>query len=87
MSNTPTMRAKLRINKIDGWENGEGETLTMSAVAKSEPYPENGEDENNTFARFTPSADLRITITNPDLIGKFEEGEEFYLDFTKAGSE
>ena len=54
----------------------------MRAVSKSEPYSEDGSDENNTYAKFSPSASLRITITNPALIGQFNPGETFYVDFT-----
>lgn len=79
-----TMRAKMAVNGVERWENGEGETLLFAAVAKTEGYPEGGTDENNTFARFTPSANLSMGIQNPDLFGKFETGDEFYVDFTPA---
>lgn len=75
------MRAKLKITNVESC--GENyENLTFSAVSKSDAYPEDGSDENNTFARWTPTAELKMTITNPDLIGKFVEGQEFYVDFT-----
>lgn len=54
----------------------------MTAVCKSDSYPEDGSDENNTFAKFTPDATLRMNIQNPALHGKFEVDQEFYLDFT-----
>lgn len=60
------------------------EVLQFSAVCKSGPYPPDGSDENNSFARWTPAAELKMTITNPNLIGGFSVGQEFYLDFTKA---
>lgn len=41
-------------------------------------------DENNTYAKFSPSGMLSLTIANPTLLGKFNEGESYYLDFTKA---
>jgi hypothetical protein len=69
------MRAKMKVTAIDP-------QLIMSAVCKNDGYPEDGSDENNTFAKFTPSADLVMTINNPALAGKFEVGQEFYLDFT-----
>ena len=43
-----------------------------------------GLDEDNTFAKFSPSVDLGITIANPALWGKFAVGDKFYLDFTPA---
>lgn len=78
----PAMRAKLRLHHIDR-QFPEQETLHYHAVAASK-YPEDGSDENNTYAKFSPSAVLQITVRNPNLLGKFAEGEEFYVDFTKA---
>ena len=60
------------------------EVLEFSAVYKSGPYPPDGSDENNSFAKWTPTAELKMAITNPNLIGGFSVGQEFYLDFTKA---
>ncbi len=60
------------------------ETLHFSAVAKSGSYPEDGSDEDNTYAKFSPSANLSISITNPALLGKFTPGEKYYVDFTPA---
>lgn len=77
-----TMRAKLRVNSVDAQAGWEG--IKFSAVCKNDGYPEDGSDENNTFAKFTPSADLQMSITNPALLGKIKVGEEYYLDFTKA---
>lgn len=75
------MRAKMKINSVLSF--GTGETLKLSAVAKN-GYDSEGNDENNTYAKFTPSASLEITIMNPNLLGKFKVGEEYYLDFTPA---
>lgn len=75
-----TMRAKMQVtsvNKQDGYEK-----LHFTAVARNEAYPEDGSDENNTFAKFTPSANMMIMVANPDLHGKFAPGDTFYVDFT-----
>jgi hypothetical protein len=55
----------------------------MRPVCKSGGYPANGSDENNTFAKFSPSGSLELTVANPALIGTFEPGETYYLEFTK----
>lgn len=84
----PTMRAKLKISDIKVYCNDtdepRSESLKFAAVCKSDGYPPDGSDENNTFARWTPTADLSMYINNPELLGKFKVGEEFYVDFTKA---
>lgn len=77
-----TMRAKMKVSKV---ESGNGyEKLSFNAVCKSGPYPPDGSDENNSFAKWTPTAELTMSVTNPDLFGKVKQGEEYYLDFTKA---
>lgn len=76
-----TMRAKLKIETINRTKTTE--EIKFYAVTKT-AYPEDGNDENNTFARFSPTANLSLTITNPELLGKFNPGESFYVDFTPA---
>jgi hypothetical protein len=90
-----TMRAKMQVGFVQqhfGWvdpASGETpkksmETLTMHAVSKSTPYPADGTDEDNTFAKWSPGATLQINVANPDLWGKFNVGDKFYVDFTPA---
>lgn len=75
-----TMRAKFILNTIA--KVGDQEQLIFSAVSKSGAYPADGLDEDNTYAKFSPSGSLSLTVANPNLIGKFEVGQKFYLDFT-----
>lgn len=77
------MRAKMRLNHIDKRHEGQ-ETLYFNPVSRSDSYPDDGSDENNTYAKFSPSGMLSLTVANPALIGKFAEGESYYLDFTPA---
>jgi len=51
-------------------------------VAKG--YPEDGVDEDNTYAKFSPSADFRLSVTNPALLGEFKPGQKYYIDMTAA---
>lgn len=76
-----TMRAKLQVASVEKFAGSE--RLKMHAVA-AKSYPADGSDEDNTFARFSPSASFEIHITNPALHGKFEPGQKFYVDFTPA---
>lgn len=77
------MRAKLKIGNIVKDFPGQ-ETLHFHGVSKCSGYPADGSDEDNTYAKFSPCADLKLTIANPALIGKFEIGQTFYVDFTPA---
>ena len=84
----PTMRAKLQVGFVQEHFYGPDktksqETLTMHAVCASK-YPEDGSDEDNTYAKFSPGANLSINIANPALFGQFKVGDKFYVDFTPA---
>jgi len=74
------MRAKMVVTRVDDFGGGQ-QRLFLQAVAKNS-YPEDGTDENNTFAKWTPTAALELLITNPALTNRFAAGQEFYLDFT-----
>lgn len=82
------MRAKLQVGFVQEMFYGPDksksqEVLTMHAVAASK-YPEDGSDEDNTYAKFSPGAQLQINIANPALFGQFKVGEKYYVDFTQA---
>ena len=89
--NAPTMRAKLKVTNVteNGYEDKEkgfvktGEQLSFNAVAKSQ-YEGEGLDEDNTYAKWSPSASFSIQVANPALFGQFKVGESYYVDFTKA---
>lgn len=76
------MRAKMKLFHITKIYEGQ-EQLHFHAVSASK-YPEDGSDENNTYAKFSPSGRIELTVANPALLGKFAVGEEYYLDFTPA---
>lgn len=76
------MKAKMKVSSVQRTEYGE--ELEMQPVYKSEGYGEDGLDEDNTYARFTPQGKVTLMITNPALLGKFNPGEKYYLEFTKV---
>lgn len=44
-----------------------------------------GSDENKSFSKYTPSGSLWLNISDEtEAFNFFEQGEEYYLDFTKA---
>jgi hypothetical protein len=82
-----SMRAKFVVTAVDVRRHeGQttGEQVSFNAVAKSGGYPPDGSDDDNSFARWSPSASCSIHIANPALFGKFERGQKFYVDFTPA---
>ncbi len=83
------MRAKLQVSHVQEHFSQDGskyaETLSMHAVAASK-YPADGSDEDNSYARWSPSANFSIHVANPALFGKFKAGEKYYVDFTPAAA-
>lgn len=80
----PKMRAKVRVTKIQPYPDDGAttqETLTFNFPAKDGAYPADGSDEDQQFARYSPSGSLSLTVANPNLLGKFKVGDTFYLDF------
>lgn len=74
-----SMRAKMRV--VNVVTEGNQSQVGFSAVG-DDKYGEDGESENNTFARYTPSASLNMLISNPNLVGTHRVGQEYYVDFT-----
>lgn len=69
------MRAKMELVSVN--RTASGEQLKFSAVT-------NGTPEDNTYSKYTPSANLEMSVTNESLFGKFNPGEKYYVDFTPA---
>jgi hypothetical protein len=71
----PSMRAKFTIESINSTEYGDQVKFVAKYDCKNSP-------EDNSYSKYTPSADASLSITNPALIGKFKPGQQFYVDFT-----
>jgi hypothetical protein len=54
-----------------------GETIKLNAVV-------DGSEENKSFSKYTPSASLSMQVDNPDAVGVFTPGRNYYVDFTPA---
>ena len=79
------MRAKIQLESVTlrGETSSSQEQLKFHGVCKPGGYPNDGYDEDNTFALWSPSVSVDITITNPALFGKFKPGQRFYIDFSE----
>lgn len=74
------IRAKFYCNSVEN-ETGTSEMAKLSAVYGS---TEADNEENNQFSEATPYGKMEMQIDNPDAMGFFEEGKEYYLDFQEA---
>jgi len=86
------MRAKFRVSSVSPQEVPVSEGISMAPqqtivaypVASKDSYPADGSDEDNTYAKWSPAGELKLSIVNAALSNKIKEGDVFYLDFTKA---
>jgi hypothetical protein len=44
-----------------------------------------GSPENQEFYKWTPAGEIRLETINPNALEEFQQGAEYYVDFTKAG--
>ena len=77
------MRAKMELRKVEKLMH-DMEILHFQAVSRSDGYPADGTDEDNTYAKFTPAGSVTLSVANTALHNKFTPGQKFYLDFTIA---
>lgn len=81
----PTLRCKMRVQSVSHYLNEDGST-SQEEVNLAAVYGAEGTD-NAQWSKWTPSANFKITINNPEAFNKLSMGHEFYVDFTPAESE
>jgi hypothetical protein len=75
-----SVRAKVRCSSKTKNEGFDGTAFRFDAVYSSDPS-----SENKSFTDATPSLSLNMTISDgKPAADQFEEGKEYYLDFTPA---
>jgi hypothetical protein len=70
------MRAKVRLNSIT--DNGWQKVLKLAPVT-------GGSTENDSFWKATPNGSIELGVDNLPAVEGMKVGDEFYVDFTKAG--
>ncbi|MEP6671709.1 MAG: hypothetical protein ABJF10_21290 [Chthoniobacter sp.] len=85
------MRAKMLVVGMKYSTPGDPRQFNLDMIAVGgdkvqHGYPPDGSDEDNTFAHWSPSGSLSLSVVNPALFGKIKEGEKYYLDFTLANA-
>jgi hypothetical protein len=71
------VRAKFRYDKKE--DSKDGSQIWMSVVVSGQ-----NNKENDEFFKWTPSGQLTMGTINPEAAKQFEQGKEYYLDFTPA---
>ncbi|MEV4096985.1 hypothetical protein [Streptosporangium saharense] len=73
---TPTTRAKFRCQSVESFSvSPEGQRAYRFTAEYDTSVP-----EERRYAKYTPSGEFRIVVTNPDV--SFELGASYYLDIT-----
>ena len=70
------VRAKFRVTGKSEFD-GNGFEVKLSAVTT-------GSDENKSFFKWTPSAEIRLSTLNVEAAEQYVVGAEYYVDFTRA---
>ncbi|MDA8178308.1 MAG: hypothetical protein M0T69_02035 [Deltaproteobacteria bacterium] len=70
--------AKFTVVRKQPWTAGGGE-VNLTPV-----YSEDPNHKNKKFWDATPSGSIQMCINNPVAFDRFEEGAEYYVEFTKA---
>lgn len=67
------------INDKDG--NANSENITLRAV-----YGSLGNEEaNKVWSKYTPSGELRFSVTNPNVMGTIKQGQFYFADLIPCG--
>ncbi|MEN6370919.1 MAG: hypothetical protein ABFD64_02815 [Armatimonadota bacterium] len=78
----PVLRCKMRVQSVTHQKDDKGET-SQEVVDLCAVYGEPG-TPNSEWSKYTPAAQFKIHINNPDAFNKLSKGHEFYVDFTPA---
>lgn len=79
------VRMKLVVNTVaqQGGDGGVGaEEITMSPVTSSVEG-----SANKTWSEYTPCGQIRFTVTNKALFGRFKPGQFFFADLSETTKE
>lgn len=80
-------RAKLVCTKVSPSfsAGGEEETVkTQETIEFETRYNAADSAEDNSYSKYTPSASMRMVVTNERIFGSFEEGKAYYFDISPA---
>jgi hypothetical protein len=84
-------RAKCRITGVHSFSdlhpgpNGEQPKVTSMQVTLQPVFGGGDDDANKQWSKWTPSGELRLTITNPEIFPELVNGKAFFVDFSPIG--
>ena len=75
------VRAKVGVGSVNRVVDHKGE-VTQENIRFFGVYSQDPDSENHKFWKATPSMNMEMFVTNPDIFGHFLPSQEYYLDFT-----
>lgn len=79
------IRAKFTCSSVQHQVSADGNTKHGESIQLNAVYSDDPESDNKKWSEATPSGQLSMYISNPGAFGAFEQGKEYFLDFTPAG--
>ena len=76
------VRAKMRC--VMNSPQPTGQSNDICHWIRLEAVYNDGDKENESWSKYTPSGQVVMTVTNPSAVDAFELGEFYYVDFIKA---
>ena len=76
------VRCKMMCEKIEHRPTSNPEDVYVQVSLRA--VYNDGDKENANWAKYTPSGQIGLAITNPSAIDAFEIGKFYYVDFTPA---
>lgn len=76
----PTVRAKFRCGSLETYAPADIGDPQGPRTYRFQAAYDASTPEDQRYAKYTPSGELRITVDNPAVV--FEPGRQYYLDFT-----
>jgi hypothetical protein len=77
MATSGKIRAKFICSTVE--QRGNTFSVYLSPVV-------GGSEENNSFYKATPGGAIALEVVSEDTADNFEQGQEYYVDFSKAKS-
>ena len=79
----PVVRAKFFVKTITH-HHSPSPDYSSAEVIMAPVYGSSAKPANDAWSKATPSGELKMLITNPVAVSRFELGKEYFLDFTPA---
>lgn len=73
-------RCKFKVTRVEQVKSYDGQEVSFENVRLDAAYSENPEDRQFSYA--TPCGHMEFTVSNPNVIGRFKAGDDYYLDLT-----